>query len=97
MARHAVVDITQVFHKKPWADVPERLSRESFKAACDHRTGAAVVFRRRIMKAARRDAATLRTLCRYPGAPLAHGSGAVDSRWRALRTTGVPPNGKAPE
>jgi voltage-gated potassium channel Kch len=41
MGRHAVVDITQVFHKKPSADVPERLSLESFKAICDdlRRTG----------------------------------------------------------
>jgi Ion channel len=34
MARHAVVDITQVFHKRPSTDVPERLSRESFNAVC---------------------------------------------------------------
>lgn len=41
LARHAVVDITQVFHQKPATDVPERLSRESFKAVCDdlRRTG----------------------------------------------------------
>jgi Ion channel len=41
MARHAVVDITQVFHRKPSTDVPERLSRERFKAVCDdlRRTG----------------------------------------------------------
>lgn len=31
MARHAVVDITQVFHKEPLMDMPERLSRESFR------------------------------------------------------------------
>ena len=41
MARHAVVDITQVFHRKPSTDVPERLSLESFKEVCDglRRTG----------------------------------------------------------
>jgi hypothetical protein len=30
MGRHAVVDITQVFHKKPSTNMPERLSHESF-------------------------------------------------------------------
>lgn len=35
MARHAVVDITQVFQKKPATNVPARLSREGFQAICD--------------------------------------------------------------
>lgn len=35
MARHAVVDITQVFQRKPSADVPERLSLGDFKTVCD--------------------------------------------------------------
>ncbi len=35
MARHAVVDITQVFYKKPSTDMPERLSRASFQTICD--------------------------------------------------------------
>lgn len=34
MARHAVVDITQVFHQKPTMDMPERLSREDFREIC---------------------------------------------------------------
>lgn len=36
MARHAVVDITQVFHRKPVLEVPERLSREEFQTVCDN-------------------------------------------------------------
>ncbi len=35
MGRHAVVDITQVFHKEPSTDMPERLSRESFQIICE--------------------------------------------------------------
>ena len=35
MARHAVVDITQVFHKEPTIDMPERLSREDFRNICE--------------------------------------------------------------
>ena len=35
MARHAVVDITQVFQRKPLTDVPQRLSPEDFKRGCD--------------------------------------------------------------
>lgn len=35
IGRHAVVDITQVFQRRPSADVPERLSRIDFKAVCD--------------------------------------------------------------
>ncbi len=35
IARHSVVDITQVFHKRPSADVPERFSRKNFKTVCD--------------------------------------------------------------
>lgn len=35
VARHAVVDITQVFQRKPSADVPERFSPEDFKTVCD--------------------------------------------------------------
>ena len=31
MGRHAVVDITQVFHKEPSTNMPERLSREGFR------------------------------------------------------------------
>ncbi len=34
MGRHAVVDITQVFHKQPSTNMPERLSRESFQTIC---------------------------------------------------------------
>ena len=36
MARHAVVDITQVFYREPSTNMPERLSRESFQTICDH-------------------------------------------------------------
>ncbi len=36
MARHAVVDITQVFYRKPSPDVPERLSRKDFSAILDY-------------------------------------------------------------
>ncbi len=35
MGRHAVVDITQVFHKEPSSNMPERLSREIFRGICD--------------------------------------------------------------
>jgi hypothetical protein len=35
MGRHAVVDITQVFQRKPSEDVPERLSRGAFRTVCD--------------------------------------------------------------
>ena len=34
IARHAVVDITQVFHQKPSIDLPERLSREDWQTIC---------------------------------------------------------------
>jgi hypothetical protein len=40
IGRHAVVDITQVFHKKPSTNMPERLSRENFRTIwadlCEH-------------------------------------------------------------
>jgi hypothetical protein len=32
MGRHAIVDITQVFHKKPSINMPDRLSREQFRS-----------------------------------------------------------------
>ena len=35
IARHAVVDITQIFHQEPSTDPPERLSREDFQTVCD--------------------------------------------------------------
>ncbi|MDQ2841886.1 MAG: potassium channel family protein [Acidobacteriota bacterium] len=35
MGRHAVVDITQVFNRRPSSNMPERLSRESFQTICD--------------------------------------------------------------
>lgn len=35
MARHAVVDITQVFHRKPSTDMPDRLSQAGFRTVCD--------------------------------------------------------------
>ncbi len=35
IARHAVVDITQVFRQKPSTDQQERLSRENFRTICD--------------------------------------------------------------
>lgn len=35
MARHAVVDITQVFHKEPSRNMPERLAHEHFQSLCD--------------------------------------------------------------
>lgn len=35
MGRHAVVDITQVFHQQPSTNMSERLTRESFQTVCD--------------------------------------------------------------
>ena len=34
IARHTLVDITQVFHREPCTDMPERLSRERFNTLC---------------------------------------------------------------